>query len=134
MSVRRADNDDSPDMRNMQNMQPRVLGDFEDLCEETYDVEGAKRLSGGFQDGVYHAINLLRERLTGEYTNLRTGEQVKYMMYNIPPSASPELKTFMQRLNRKYEALNPKKRSRSDVDDLPESKPPKTRARIIELS
>jgi len=71
--------------------------------------------------------------LTGEYVNSKTGERVKYMMYNIPTEASAELKTYMENLKREYEPVVPMKRVKNHTNDVPDSIPSKHRARIIEL-
>ena len=130
MSVRRA-SDDVPDTKHMHNMDDRALAEFEDLYDDGFNFDPTDMT--GNQSRAYHAAQLLKKNLTGEYTDPHSGEPVKYMMYNIPRSASPDLKNYMQKLKNEYEALNMTKRSRSDVVDLPDSINPKHRARIIEL-
>ena len=130
MSVRRS-SDDVPDTKHMLNMDDTVLAEFQALYDEAFDFDPSDMSAN--QSSAYNAAELLKKRLTGEYTDPHSGEPVKYMMYNIPRSASPDLKNYMQKLKNEYEALNMTKRSRSDVVDLPDSINPKHRARIIEL-
>ena len=133
MSVRsRAQHDDNgPDIKPMHDMDPGTLSH----CEKLY-AWGHEFDTTGWSRSPVHVANgkiNLKNKLTGEYVDPRTGGRVQYMMYNIPRLASPGLKGYMEYLKEKYEASYPKKRSRSDVDDPHDSIYLKKQTRIMEL-
>ena len=133
MSVRsRAQHDDNgPDIKPMHDMDAGTLS----YCEELY-AWGHEFDSTGRSRPPVHVLNgkiNLKNKLTGEYVDRSTGIRVQYMMYNIPPLASPGLKGYMEDLKEKYEASYPNKRSRSDVDYPHDSFYFKKQARIMEL-
>jgi hypothetical protein len=130
MSVRKC-GDDVPDTKHMHNMDDRVLAEFQALYDEGFDFDPFDMSAN--QSSAFNAAELLKKRLTGEYTDPHSGGTVKYMMYNIPSSAGWKLKNYMQKLEKEYEALNMKKRPRSDVDGVLDSINPAHRAQIIEL-
>ena len=133
MSVRsRAQHDDNgPDIKPMHDMDAGTLS----YCEELY-AWGHEFDSTGRSRPPVHVLNgkiNLKNKLTGEYVDPRTGGRVQYMMYNIPRLASPGLRGYMEDLKEKYEASYPNKRSRSDVDDSHDSISFNKQARIMEL-
>ena len=123
--------DDGTDTKPMYNMDAGTLEYFEELYGWGYYYD-ASGFSGN-QERSFNARASIKNELTGEYVNRKTGERVKYMMYNIPAEASSDLKHYMENLKREYEPVVPMKRLRYHVNDLPDSIPSKNRARIIEL-
>ncbi len=79
-------------------MDDRALAEFEDLYDDGFNFDPMD--TSATQTHAYHAAQLLKTRLTGEYTDPHSGEPVKYMMYNIPYSASRKLKIICKNWQR----------------------------------